>query len=195
MWTRIILVSVRGGAADKSRDVLGSHCNSRGVGGLLERNIAAACVRSNNWTTEEINVNVDFTHKQTHTRPHARTHARTNARTFVMPSRGLCRQNVYARMLDFDPTQRKHARTHPHTHTHTHACMHACTHARKHAPTLTHSFTRSRARTHARACTHARTYVRTYVRTHARTHACMHAYIHTYIYTLYIHFHFIITLE
>ena len=24
---------------------------------------------------------------------------------FVMPSRGLCRQNVYARMLDFDPTQ------------------------------------------------------------------------------------------
>ena len=24
---------------------------------------------------------------------------------FVMPSRGLCRQNGYARMLDFDPTQ------------------------------------------------------------------------------------------
>ena len=24
---------------------------------------------------------------------------------FVMPSRGLCRQNGYARMFDFDPTQ------------------------------------------------------------------------------------------
>ena len=45
-------MSVRGGAADKSHDALGSHDNrSREV---LERMMAASCVRSNNWTTEEI---------------------------------------------------------------------------------------------------------------------------------------------
>ena len=45
-------MSARGGAAEKSRDALGSHDNrSREV---LERKMTASCVRSNNWTTKEI---------------------------------------------------------------------------------------------------------------------------------------------
>ena len=45
-------MSASSGAADKSRDALGSHDKrSREV---LERKMTASCVRSNNWTTEEI---------------------------------------------------------------------------------------------------------------------------------------------
>ena len=45
-------MSARGCSANKSRDALGSHDNRNRE--VLERKIAASCVRSNNWTTEEI---------------------------------------------------------------------------------------------------------------------------------------------